>query len=173
MKYYSPAVKGFFDDAMHGKIGNKDTKIPSDAVLVSDEDYDALFASTSSEFKIAPNSDGYPVLTRIDVDNRPSAKSTRITALKAPIDFEGMTFQVDAVSRDNMRNAIEYAARNNVGADEVRNWVLADNTVKPVTAAILAGVLDAYTLRMDSIYGQYVLWMSGDMSDKFTVLETN
>jgi len=57
-KYFSKSTNGFYDPIINETM-------PNDVVLVSDEDYFALFSEAPQSKIIRPNADGYPVL----VDN--------------------------------------------------------------------------------------------------------
>ena len=55
-KFYSKITRGFYDSALHGD------NIPSDAVALTDEEYNGLFAGLSSGYYIMPGEDGRPYL---------------------------------------------------------------------------------------------------------------
>lgn len=56
-KYYSSSSKGFYDDSIHKK-----EQIPSDAVLISEEDYNNIFTSQSKGKIIQSDDKGYPIV---------------------------------------------------------------------------------------------------------------
>lgn len=60
MKYYSKSRGGFFDDLVHGAKGAKGSKIPKDAVELSDEAHEALLAAQAEGDRIFPGEDGAP-----------------------------------------------------------------------------------------------------------------
>jgi hypothetical protein len=78
-------------------------------------------------------------------------------------------WDVDGKARDNINEAINSVDRQPEKESESRYWILADNSVRPTTAADLRQVMNAYVLRMDSIYTQYGQWLAGDMEDDFIV----
>ncbi|RJF92987.1 hypothetical protein [Sphingomonas cavernae] len=53
-RYFSPGSGGFFDTAIHAIV-------PSDAVPVTDAEYDALFEAQANGAIIKPHADGHPV----------------------------------------------------------------------------------------------------------------
>ena len=77
LNYYSPSTGGFYNDEDHGPrqipapnyagegdaplIDNPDTKIPTDAVEVTEEEKVALFASQATGMVITAGPDGKPV----------------------------------------------------------------------------------------------------------------
>lgn len=58
MKYYSASNKGFFDNTIHQTL-------PSDAVEVADEDYQALLNAQAQGSNIVPGSNGYPTTVAV------------------------------------------------------------------------------------------------------------
>jgi hypothetical protein len=55
MKFFSPLNKGFYDTEIHK------SQMPADCVLVSEEDYKAIFEAQSRGKIIQGNESGYPV----------------------------------------------------------------------------------------------------------------
>lgn len=102
-------------------------------------------------------------------NNVSQAKMTRDAAMIANILVFNVSWQVDAQGRDNMKNAIETAQRQGILETETRSWILADNTIRETTAPELAAVLDAYTMRMDTIYAAYGIWKAGNKLEPFVI----
>ncbi|MBL4769525.1 MAG: hypothetical protein JKY94_17765 [Rhodobacteraceae bacterium] len=157
-------------------VVNEDCKLPSDAVEITPAQHSAFLSPEAGRFLVHPSVEDEELLpffkTRDPIpDRRRHAQETRNAAIEAPLLLGSSTFQVDRRSRDNMRNAIEYATRNGIDASTTRDWVLYDNTVRAVTVAVLGEVLDGYTLRMDALFTAYKLWEGGDMGAPFAVKE--
>lgn len=75
-KFFSPSNNGFYDESIHGSrtipvygedgnqsgsVPNPSTKIPQDAVEITNEHYQALLSAQSSGMVIEPDEDGNPV----------------------------------------------------------------------------------------------------------------
>jgi hypothetical protein len=60
-KWWSKSRAGFFDDDIHGTKGTKGSKIPKDAVPVTDEAHEGLLAAQAEGERIFPGEDGAPV----------------------------------------------------------------------------------------------------------------
>jgi len=101
--------------------------------------------------------------------NRKAAQRLRAETINSVITVLGVGWQIDEKARENIRVSIDYAVRNGLEA-ETRGWILADNSIRVSTITDLRAVMDAYTLRMDSIFGQYATWASGDMIAPFVVV---
>ena len=98
-----------------------------------------------------------------------AAKATRDAAINSNIEVLGVLWDIDGKARDNINEAINSVNRQPEKEGDSRYWILADNSVRPTTASDLRQVMNAYTARLDGIYAQYGLWLSGDMSEDFTV----
>lgn len=71
-----------------------------------------------------------------------NAKSDRAEAVsKITVTVDGMEFDGDETAQDRMARAITMFNANNLPADTVTPWVLADNTVAEVTVAQLSQAL--------------------------------
>lgn len=104
--------------------------------------------------------------------NTRDALALRNKILFSTILVNGHTWQVDKCSRDNMREAIDYAIRTDKPVEETRGWLPADSDVPvQVTVADLEVILNAYTERMDSLYIQYITWKNGDRLTPFVYIE--
>jgi hypothetical protein len=97
------------------------------------------------------------------------AKELRDITIESDILVFDVLWQVNKNGRDNMRNAIETAVTLNLPADEMRGWILSDNSIRPTTADDLRQVLIAYTFRMDLIFQQYTTWRMNGASTIFTL----
>ena len=91
-----------------------------------------------------------------------NAQALRNEAVEADIEVYGVVWQVDQTARDRMRSAIETATRQGAAPETTVDWILSDDTTRPTTAAELGAVLDAYTLRMSTIFAQYTAWLAAD-----------
>ena len=104
-----------------------------------------------------------------DEDKKGPAKAARDAAINSPITVMAVVWDIDGKARDNINEAINSVDRQPVKESESRYWILADNSVRPTTADDLRYVMNAYVDRMDDIYNQYGLWLSGDMLSDFVV----
>jgi len=106
---------------------------------------------------------------RATAQNRKAAQQLRDNTINSDISVLGAVWQVDEKARENIRVAIDYAVRNGFEAEN-RGWIMADNSIRISTITDLRSVMDAYTQRMDSIFGQYAVWAAGDMLTAFVVV---
>ncbi|WGY45025.1 DUF4376 domain-containing protein [Vibrio sp. ABG19] len=95
------------------------------------------------------------------------AKSTRESVVESNIELFNVVWQVDASGRDNMTSAIAYAERLGMSEDTVRQWILADNSVRETSVSELKSVLNAYTERLDAVYVSYTVWREGSKLELF------
>lgn len=80
----------------------------------------------------------------------------------------GTIWQVRSIDRGRMRETIETARDIGVPPETTTDWILADNTTRPTTAADLRAVITAYTLRMGEIYRTYNTWRASGITAPFT-----
>ena len=91
------------------------------------------------------------IQSQIDYENSPegiaektleNAKIDRAEAVsRITVEVDGMEFDGDETAQDRMARAITMFNANNLPADTVTPWVLADNTVAEVTVAQLSKAL--------------------------------
>ena len=65
-KFFSPSTGGFFDETIHGRKGRKGSRIPKDAVAVTDEEHAELLAQQSEGKSIVAGDGGRPVAVLLD-----------------------------------------------------------------------------------------------------------
>lgn len=106
---------------------------------------------------------------KVQKTNEDAAKATRDAYIESDILYDGSLFQVDSKGRDNMRNALEISARDGRDPSTSRGWILADNSIRIVTAADLGNVLDLYTERMDAAFTAYAIWRASDKMTPFVI----
>jgi len=99
--------------------------------------------------------------------NISKAKEHREEIKVSPIRVFNVEWDIDNVSRDNMRSAIETADRNNLPPEKTQGWILADDTIRQTTASELGQVLDAYAYRLSDVFTQYSMWLAGNKTDAF------
>ena len=165
MIHYSMTTGGFYNKSIHGNT------IPADSVLISKEEYKYLVNEICSGKTINISISGKLIaINRAPnmEENISSAKSLRDSHISSPISVFDVQWQIDKDSRDNMREAIDYAMRNSVMA-ESRGWILADNSVRETTANDLQAVMDAYVQRMDETFAAYGIWKAGRKEDGFSI----
>lgn len=77
-RYYSASTRGFYDDVIN-------TKLPSDALKVTDADYNALMAAQARGDVITPNANGVPIATPWALPAAPQSQliATAIAAIQA------------------------------------------------------------------------------------------
>ena len=155
-------------------VTNDDCNLPEDAVEITPDQHAAYLSPDAGQVLVHPSAEepgALPYFEAMDVTVAYSsqAKAVRNAAVIAPLLLDGATFQVDYRSRDNMRNAMDYAERNGIPEETEQDWITSDNTILAVTADDLRAVLDAYTERMATIYSAYNSWRAGEMSEPFSV----
>lgn len=99
--------------------------------------------------------------------NESSAKTARDTAEDELINVHGVDWQVADTDRNRMQETISTATRLGYPQDIEIGWILADNTARMSTKADLEAVLNAFSLRRQAIFEQYVVWRSGDKLQPF------
>ena len=100
-------------------------------------------------------------------DPEVQAKEVRDSTVNANIAVHGVEWQVGREDRDNIRNAIETAEHLKLPEEQTQKWILADNTQRETTTAELRQILTAYSLRMQKVYDQYMVWRDGDKKAPF------
>lgn len=100
-----------------------------------------------------------------------NAKLYRESIKESPILVLGVEWDIDTISRDNMRSAIETATRNSLPPETTQGWILADDTVRQTTASELGQVLDAYAYRLSDVFTQYAIWLAGDKTEEFRYVQ--
>lgn len=98
-----------------------------------------------------------------------AAKKLRDVHIESDIEVFGVIWQVDQKGRDNMRNAIETAARAGMDPSTTQGWILSDNSIRATTAAELEQVLSAYTFRMGVTFTAYAAWRAGGSRSAFAI----
>lgn len=96
--FYSQLTNGFYDPDIHGD------GIPADAVKITDGEHAALLAGQSSGKRIAPDSNGFPIL----VDPPPPTLGQVASALTASVQ-EHLDDVASSYGYDNVFTACTYA----------------------------------------------------------------
>lgn len=129
-----------------------------------------------SDFKEAyENNQVMPWKTREELESEATkalidaGKEERDDYINSPILVNGLLWDIDAKSRDNMHNAIAYVERN-YGITDQSHWILADNSVHKSNSVELRQVLDAYAKRMDETFLAYALWRANPV-EPFVISE--
>lgn len=110
----------------------------------------------------------------IDVSDRQAEFSTEAKAVRDAAEVDnievlGVVWQVRDKDRMRMTEAILAAEVLNLPAETTVNWILADNSLRPTTAADLRQVLAAYSLRVQEVFAAYTTWRAGPKSRPFEI----
>lgn len=100
------------------------------------------------------------------------AKTLRDDIIESNIEVHGVFWQVH-VTRDEPRlnRAINTSTCDSMPGETTCEWILADNTLRPTTAAELKQVIVAKGYREGEVFAKYSIWRSGDMLTPFSPLE--
>ena len=101
--------------------------------------------------------------------NTAAAKQLRDSMEVADIEVHGDLWQVKERDRVRILETVGAAARMNSPAETTVPWILADNSIRSSTRTDLEAVLDAFSLRRQTIFTAYNQWMQGDKQEAFAI----
>jgi hypothetical protein len=144
-KHYSKSAAGFFDDDLHATL-------PDDAVIVTDDQYAALFQAQADGQLIVADADGAPVAA-----DRPGPTPAQFSASLGAAVKQHIDAAAQALGYDDILSAISYADDATVPAFQaqgqaLRAWranVWKDAT--PTLNAVIAGTASPVPTAADLI----------------------
>lgn len=102
------------------------------------------------------------------LEMRENAKFVRDEAIESNIQKHGEWWQVHVINDEpRINRAIRTAEIENLPVETTADWILADNSIRPTTAAELAQVLVAKSRREQDVFNQYKSWAILGMTEPF------
>lgn len=157
--FYSAQTQGFYDSAIH------ETRVPDDAVEISDADYIALMAGQSNGLVIITDSRGYPVCvdrqrTTLDLLDEAASMRWRIEA-------GGIVFSECQISTDRESQSALFSTYSSLlsGLISDTQWKTANgsfilvtlNELKPIAQAVASHVRSCFAAEQAHIEAIYAL----------------
>lgn len=96
-----------------------------------------------------------PCLERLKSLKRKELKEIRTKKIQADIEVHGELFQVRDSDKENFDDVGLMVRTGEIDYSYIKNWVLADNSIKPFTAQQIIDVWKERTKRKDNIFLQF------------------
>lgn len=144
--FYSKSESGFFDDTIHPTL-------PSDAVEITVDQWQALLAGQSEGKIISADADGSPVLT---LPAAPSLADAKTTAL-AQIDSEAEALRGKYITANSGQVATYILKYNEATAFKTAGYT---GTIPGLVQSEIAATNQTAQAAADSIIAQYNAWAS-------------
>lgn len=114
----------------------------------------------------------FPIISmtneEIQAITEPLAKITRDSVEIAPIFVHNALWAVKDIDRNRMKETIDTAIRQSYPEETTIGWITEDLGIRATTRAELEGVLDAFSVRRQSIFVSYGGWFLGNRLAHFT-----
>ncbi len=142
--YYSPAERGFFDDAIHNPL-------PADALPITEQLHQTLLQDQTAGAEILPGPDGLPIARKPSWTTETlrqrlhsALNAERLKREHAGFPYRGKRIDSNPASVTRITSAVLAAmAAKTLGAPYQSSWTCADNTEIVLDAAGVIGMQGA------------------------------